>query len=143
MPVYERSLNIKKLLYSRSYIQAMFGETEIFKAASFSGEEVKEIINVIKELTIALINRETIVKKASRQRIAKYSKPDALTPFIQEIVTKNPTISTNELLIELEKFKHHGINDINTEEIIIEKNSFPISGLKDRLTRIKKNRANQ
>lgn len=87
---------------------------------------------------------ERITKRYRQKAIAKEPRPDALTLLISEIVQSNPEITDKELLRKLEDNKHQGvIEDIDDENIwFVGKGNKPdsakISGLKDRLSRIKK-----
>lgn len=86
-------------------------------------------------------------KFSERQRKAgASSKGDALNLVMQEIIMNCPGITQKELLAELETRKYCGvIVDVTEDEVVylMRPNSemlkvAPISGLKDRMTRIKK-----
>jgi hypothetical protein len=89
---------------------------------------------------------EALKKQYAKQqsKSAKNPRPDPLSDLIKKIVDKKPDITAKSLPDELEKYKGHGvIDDIDETEISYyvkgkEKES-PISGLKDRLSRAKKN----
>jgi len=99
-------------------------------------------------------NLETILEDAdrARTRFSKLSldefarqggsapKADALTIFMRRLVAGNPSITESEVL---RRVREHYEFTVNDEEIIFldsggREKSVPISGLKDRLSRIKK-----
>lgn len=105
---------------------------------------------LISGLTVLAVIAKTDKKATKSARTlfsqsgGKASKQDNLQKLIVTIVKKKPAIKSSTLLGELESYKNMGtIVDIDEEEIsFISDNekldSSPISGLKDRLSRAKK-----
>ena len=83
-----------------------------------------------------------------RQRAnARKPRPDALQTLILQIMKRNPAIPPDGLLAELRKYEHGDVIDtFNDEESVIDWHnkagrvfSAPCSGLKDRMSRARKN----
>lgn len=97
----------------------------------------------------AALLKESI--KAKQQHISEQQRARASTPrekhpvklLVEEIVDQNPSITEPELLVKLKGHIGHGvIQDIDEDAIDPVDDRFPsfkISGLKDLLSRIKKN----
>ena len=90
---------------------------------------------------------EEITKECQKrfsEKGARAKKSDPLTPLIEEIVQNQPVITEPELLRYLKRHERVSpIQEVTDEEIILEKGNaklkaIPISGLKDRLSRVKK-----
>ena len=108
----ERALSVKMMVTARGYIQAMFDEPEHYHQATFTGDEIKEVIGAISELMIALAERENIVtpiavpiavskltqaagKKANAGRVKKFStlKEELKEYWIENI---DPSMGNNK-----------------------------------------------
>jgi hypothetical protein len=69
-PVLEQAIHIRQLLTARGYKQAMFGDPEYYHQATFSSDEVKDILNTIDNLVFALKCREDTLNSNKRKKIA-------------------------------------------------------------------------
>jgi uncharacterized protein YbcV (DUF1398 family) len=74
-------------------------------------------------------------------RGVKARKPDKLNEEIHQIVKRRPDISCEDLLAELKaREKVSSIVEVTTEDVVLSDGKVvPLTGLKDRLSRAKKN----
>lgn len=101
----------------------------------------------LRDAAVAIRAAMTAIKRGASRKAGSAKKGDQLTLLIRPIVAKHPEITLTELkkqLLAHQYFK--GVIDVSEEEILIEVKkgkrnqtiSFPLSGLKDRLSRAKK-----
>ena len=102
-PVFEQALNTKMIVTARGYIQAMFGEPEHYHQATFTGEEVKDILKTINDLTHALRCREDVVTSGRTRNIAVKPRPKT-----------KPTIKT----LTIESMRKCRVNGHTLDEFI-------------------------
>jgi hypothetical protein len=116
----------------------------------------REVMDEVRaeELRHAVYSRRPLEKvfidvKASRERHqqefamrgVKARKPDKLNEEIHQIVKRRPDISCEDLLAELKaREKVSSIVEVTTEDVVLSDGKVvPLTGLKDRLSRAKKN----
>ena len=103
------------------------------------------LLSVMAKMDEKTIEKANAIMKAKQSKIAKNSRRDALQIEILGIVQKKPQITSAQLLAELQSLQNiRTIVEVTGEEISFASddkgnlNAAPISGLKDRLSRAKK-----
>jgi hypothetical protein len=123
-------------------------EKALHKAAAgdfeFAGKLTRELLSNGAAFMAAL--DEVTTGRRRQTKNARKSRPDALSALIVDIVEQKPDVTESELLAELRKHDRGSvIDDITEDRIFYSKNGYgghsaPISGLKDRLSRLRKKR---
>jgi hypothetical protein len=93
-----------------------------------------------KLLRTAVLSKIQSVSEAQRRRASTPREPNSFNVLIEQIVRENPGISEKELLRALDGHVRGGVIDeiTDTEIICRDGSEYAVSGLKDRLSAIKK-----
>jgi len=115
---------------------------ELALAESESEVENAKTLSQYKQLQERARTAEADAIKSFSRKGGRVRKADALTRLIRGIVSDNPTITTQQLLIQLKRLVGQGtIYSIDTAIHFYKKDeeltTAPVSGLKDRLARAK------